>query len=279
MGKGKNEKPRNYLYLGTLWKKFTLVADYIAQKFSSEYGLIILSLILSTIIITIVRTRIGFMREYTIPVKIHMQGKNMALSKVTPGEVKVMLKGTQEDINILDEDSLVAELVVREERNIGDTATIKLSNSNIKNVGRLRVDSITPRTIDVTFDEEGQLEIPLALPEFIGTPLQGTATARFDGVESVLASGSAIQLGKLKEEGLLLPTKAIDISGRIQSFSRNVEVLLPPDIGIKAVKPQEVKVFVDIKVDTPPAKKDVETVPSSEDQESLSSGEEKTIED
>ena len=226
---------------------FDSISNFISRNFGSNVGLKIFAVILSFVIIYVISERTGVVKEFTVPVKIVMNTKNTALSSYSPNEVTVELKGTLEDLNIVDASLLSAEIVIRDDYASGQEITKKLYSTNIRNNGNLRVEDITPDRINIVFDKEARYRIPVALPKLEGEPLQGgTASVKFVAGNEVVVTGSELMLARLVEGGLELSTRPIDVKDRANSFERNVELIVPPDIGVKSIEPKTLKVAVEI---------------------------------
>lgn len=226
---------------------FDSVSNFISRNFGSNVGLKIFAVILSIVIIHVISERTGVVKEFTVPVNIIMNTKDTALSSYSPSEVKVELKGTLEDLSIVDSSLLSAEIVIRDDYASGQEITKKLNSTNIRNNGKLRVEDITPDKINIVFDKEARYKIRVALPKLEGNPLQGgTASVRFVAGNEVEVTGSELMLARLVEGGLELSTRPIDVTDRSNSFERNVELVFPPDIGVKSIEPKTLKVAVDI---------------------------------
>lgn len=226
---------------------FDSIANFISRNFGSNVGLKIFAVVLSFVIIYVISERTGVVKEFTVPVKIVMNTKNTALSSYSPTEVQVELKGTLEDLNIVDASLLSAEIVIRDDYASGQEITRKLYSTNIRNNGNLRIEDITPDRINIVFDKEARYRIPVALPKLEGNPLQGgTASVRFVAGNEVVVTGSELMLARLVEGGLELSTRPIDVTDRSNSFERNVELIFPPDIGVISIEPKTLMVAVDI---------------------------------
>lgn len=226
---------------------FDSISNFISRNFGSNVGLKILSVFLSFIIIHVVSERIGVGKEFMVPVKITMKTKNTALSSYSPSEVKISLKGALEDLSVVDDSLLVAEIVIHEDYKSGQKISKKLYSTNIKNNGNLRVEDISPDVVDIVFDKEARRKIPVALPSLEGKPLQeGTASVRFVSEHEVTVVGSELGLKRL--EGVGLSSRPIDVSNRSNSFEHDVEVLIPPDAGVKSIESKKLKVFVEIEL-------------------------------
>ena len=236
---------------------FDLISNFVSRNFGSNFGLKIFAIILSVAIIHLISERTGIEKEFTVPVKIIMDTKNTALSSYSPSEVKVSLKGTLEDLNVVDASLLSAEIVVRNEYSSGEHLITKLYSKDIRNHGKLRIEDITPNKIDIVFDKEASYRIPVALPKLEGVPLRGgKASVKFVSGSDVVIRGSELKLARLTEGGFGLSTRSIDVTDRSNSFEREIEIIVPPDLEVKSIAPKTLKVFVEIElphVETPVA--------------------------
>ncbi len=217
------------------------------KALSANWDLKLVSVLLSSAFFLIVHARIGHFEKFTVPVMVSLNYRGTVVSSVSPSEVSVVLKGSQEDLRNFDEREIFASVNLQGDRESGSTETVTLRRINIKRPGRLSVERIEPNHVTVTFDNEVSRTMPLALPEIIGNPLRGFAEVSFGSVSNVVVKGSEMRIGKLAEEGVLLPVSPVNVRGMSQPFVRRVEVIPPADSGIISVSPPVVDVFVDIK--------------------------------
>lgn len=228
---------------------FDSISSFVSRNFGSNVGLMIFAFFLSCAITFVIAERTGVEKEFIVPVKIVMNTKNTALSSYSPTEVKVSLRGSLADLNVVDSSLLKAEIVVRDDYASGQQITRKLYSTNIRNNGNLRIEGISPNKIDIVFDKEARYRVPVNLPELVGEPLQGgKAFVSFIGAKDVVVTGSELVLARLVEGGLVLRTNPIDVTNRSNSFERDVELIVPPDLGVKSIEPNTLKVAVMIEL-------------------------------
>ncbi len=198
----------------------------------------------------VVRTTISEQESFRIEVSATMpQEGRFTVVKIEPSDVRVTLRGAREQLRSIRSEDLQARLTLRQTPPDGGFERITLRSAHIDGRGHARVESIEPQQVLIEYDIEGEMALPVARPQLRGSPLIGRAET-FWAETNVVVRGPFQQLRRLHENAVQLQTEPIDVEGRVQSFTRRVRVLPPPDIGAVRITPPELDVRVGIKVDT-----------------------------
>lgn len=220
------------------------------KRYLGPHGdLKVLSVIVSAGIFMFIRSTIGFSETYRAPVHLSINEDGVAILQHSPMEVEVELKGPAEEIRSFAATELNVQKTIDSTRE-QSKEVFKLTRRNVFGAGKLRVVRIIPSEVFVEYDREMEMAMRLSLPELTGRPLQGKATVELS-LSTVQVIGSESQLTKLIEKSILLPTEAVDVSGRTQGFVRRVSVQPPDDSGISKVVPNEVEARVTITIEAP----------------------------
>lgn len=199
-----------------------------------------LSLVLAILTWYIIQDTISF--EIAIP-DVHLQIKTqdgMAILNQSVATVDVTLRGSQEDIQLLDPRRLIA--VVELSKDFSPLAQeIEVTPSMIQGVRGARAVAVHPSRIMVTLDRQDQKRVPVK-GRTIGAPL-------FGQVESVSCEPSTILLrgpaAKLKTTDCVY-TEPVDVDGRVESFMRRSVVQAPGDNWVANMDPPDVQMKVTI---------------------------------
>lgn len=197
-----------------------------------------LSLILAVVTWYIIQDTISF--EIELP-DIHLQIQvqdGMAILNQSASTVDVTLRGSQEDIQMLDPRRLLAVVELS-----GDSSPlprqIQLTPSMIKGLRGVRAVAVHPSSILVTLDRQDERRVPVK-GRITGEPL-------FGQVESVLCEPSTVLLrgpaAKLKTTDCVY-TQPVDVDGRVESFMRRCTVQAPGDNWVASMEPSDVQVKV-----------------------------------
>ena len=197
-----------------------------------------LSLILAILTWYIIQDTISF--EIEIP-DIHLQIQvqdGMAILNQSASTVDVTLRGSQEDIQLLDPRRLQAVVELK-----GDSSplpqTVQMTPSMIKGIRGARAVAVHPSSILVTLDRQDERRVPVK-GRMTGSPL-------FGQVESVLCEPSTVLLrgpaAKLRTTDCVY-TQPVDVDGRVESFMRRCTVQAPGDNWVASMEPADVQVKV-----------------------------------
>ena len=220
------------------------VLDLVLRYLGPNGDLQILAVVVSLVIFSLIRTTIGHPETFTAPVIATVNVDGVAVLSQSPNEVKIRLKGPEEEINKFDPTGLKVKVDIR---SVPDSRQkmIPLKLRYVVGNGKLRVVGIEPSEIEVVYDREIEMDMYLMPPSLIGRPLQGEAGVELE-TKTVRVKGPESQLQKLKDNGIKIPTDVVDVEGKTQDFSKSVRVKPPDDSGISSFTPSEVEVKVSI---------------------------------
>jgi hypothetical protein len=161
-----------------------------------------------------------------------------------PKTVRVVFRGSQDDLRRLNQDEIVAVIQPKATDPAG-SERIALKKSDIQGVSGARVELIEPRVVKIAFDREIEKNVTVSKPQIIGTPLIGKVELDYEP-RVVKIRGSNLRLQN-KEE---VSTEPIDVDGRVESFSKTVRILPPRDTWVSKIQPAEVTVNVNIETES-----------------------------
>ena len=181
----------------------------------------------------------GIERTFSVPVRVLPAGGTTAVVGVSPLAVSVTLRGGAEDFTAFDPDALRIELHPAPEENaLSDVLAV--GPANVTNVlDRLRVVGVSPASVTVEYDYLSMIVTTnfVAKPRLAGHPVQGIASVSLPTNLAVTVYGSVKKLGAFSAKGIRLPTDAIDVEGKTESFDAVVAIRPPEDSGITSVEP------------------------------------------
>jgi len=182
--------------------------------------------------------RTSFEVHYDIPLQVAVEKGMAVLSQ--PKTVLVTFRGSQGDLGRLDPKQMKA--VVRPR--VTDTAvseTVHIDPGNVVGAPGVRVVKVDPSVVTLSFDREIEKIFEVAKPKTIGTPLIGKVEVDYEP-KMVRVRGSQ---QRLKDKNMVT-TEPVNVSERVESFSKRVRVLSPVDSGVSEIEPDEVTVHVKI---------------------------------
>jgi YbbR domain-containing protein len=199
-----------------------------------------LSLFLAVLTWYIIQDTISF--EIEIPdvrLKIEVR-EGLAILNQSVATVDVTLRGSQEDIQLLDPRRLQA--VVQLAQDSGPAPIeIQLSPSMIRGVRGARAVAVHPERITVMLDRQAEKWVPVK-GRTIGIPLFGEVANVACEPSTVLLRGPA---GKLQTTDTVY-TQPLDVDGRVESFVKRCAVQAPGDNWVVQMEPSDVQVSVTI---------------------------------
>lgn len=200
----------------------------------------VLSLFLAVLTWYIIQDTISF--ELEMPeVKLQIQVQDgMAILNQSASTVDVTLRGSQEDIQLLDPRRLVAVVELS-----GDSSPlpreIQLTPSMIRGIRGARAVAVHPSRILVTLDRQDEKRVPVK-GRITGSPLFGQVEAVTCEPSTVLLSGPAAKLKTLE----CVYTQPLDVEGRVETFMRRCTIQAPGDNWVASIVPGDVQVRVAI---------------------------------
>lgn len=210
----------------------------------------LMAAVVALVAFQIIRTNISEMETFRVRVVANQpHDGGFTVVKVEPSDVSVTLRGSRDQLRVLREDAMSVTVQARQIPANGGSETISLRRAQVEGIGYARVDSLEPSHVQLDYEIEGNVRLAVARPLLVGTPLVGTAEIGWTET-NVVVRGPLTQLRTLYDNAVPLATEKIDVDGRVQSFTRRVRILPPPDIGNVSVTPSEIDVRVAIKVET-----------------------------
>ena len=197
-----------------------------------------LSLVLAVLTWYIIQDTISF--EIEIP-DVHLQVRvrdGMAILNQPVSTVDVTLRGSQEEIQMLDPRRLQAVVELTGESS-PMPQVIALTPSIIKGVRGARVVAVHPSSILVALDRQDARRVPVK-GRTTGAPLFGQVEDVVCEPSTVLLSGPA---AKLKTTECVY-TQPVDVDGRVESFVRRSTVQAPGDNWVAVMDPADVQVKI-----------------------------------
>jgi YbbR domain-containing protein len=198
----------------------------------------ILSLVVAILSFYAIHGAISFTWPFEIPVEVRVE-KGIAIHDQNPRTVEVVFRGAREDLSRLGyrKVRLVAKPKASDPTG---TEVLNLNESQIEGAGGVRVVSIRPKHLTLTFDRETQRTFPIAKPDITGKPRIGRVEMEFEPKTATVV-GPQRRLDKVT----VLDTEPVDVEGLIESFTRKVRILQPPDTMV-SIDPPEIDVRVNI---------------------------------
>lgn len=225
-----------------------------AKTLGRNGDLKILSFLLALSIVLGLHHSFGQKKNYRVPLHIQNRNDKTVVVSTSPETVRIWLRGSKDEIERFDETALSLEQIFSPTPNCASEGcshidTIKLSPKSVKGIGKLRVDSIIPEKISVTYEHMAKLVTTniVTLPVLRGKPLQATASVSLPSPLVVTFYGPYSKLSDFGKKGLLIPTSEIDVDGKTESFTQQVRLIIPSDSGILSAEPSIVTASVTVK--------------------------------
>lgn len=178
---------------------------------------------------------------YDLPVKVELdeqRSPDVAILDQDAKSVKVTFRGSQEDLRRLDQSEL--KIVVHPKAD-DRKEWISLTANHVEGARGVTPVQFIPATIMLAFGRQAEKEVTVLAPVAVGTPLAGHVELDYHP-KTVRLRGP---IERLKDRNAVA-TEAVDVDGRVASFTRLVKVLAPNDIWVSRITPSEVTVNVKI---------------------------------
>lgn len=199
-----------------------------------------LSLLLAILTWYIIQDTISF--ELQIPdVKLQIEVKEgLAILNQSASTVDVTLRGSQEDIQLMDPRRLQAVVELSGESGRLNQE-VAITPAMIRGIRGVRAVAVHPSRILVTLDHQAEKRVPVK-GRTTGTPLFGEVESVACEPSTVLLSGPA---AKLKTTDCVY-TQPVDVDGRVETFVRRASIQAPGDNWVASIEPADVQVKVQI---------------------------------
>lgn len=184
---------------------------------------------------------------FDVPVTPVSDNARCLATGVEPETVKVTVRGPADAVASLGGANISVRAVSSNPEFLS-RETVPLEPPVLSGSGRVRVVSVWPSKAEVRLDRLGNWVTTnyVAQPRLEGQPLQSHAAVIMPTDLEVKAFGSIKQLEEFSRKGIRLPTSSIDVEGKTQTFSANVEIKIPPDSGITSLSPSNFTVTVEL---------------------------------
>ncbi len=213
--------------------------EVIKSLFVKNWTLKVLAILLGALSFYAIRGAISFEVPYTVPIEVQM-GPGMAVLDKSITSVDVTFGGSQDDLRRLDQTQLKAVVKPRE-TNPSGSEVVTIRPEHIVGLGKVRVLSIRPSTLTLSYDREAERDVIVLKPKTVGVPLMGRAELDYEP-KAVKLRGPRRRLAHISA----VSCEPVDVDGRVESFTRKVGVLSPGDAWVYQIEPREVTVEVTI---------------------------------
>ncbi len=213
--------------------------DVIKSVFVKNWTLKVLAVLLGALSFYAIRGAISFEVPYRAPIEVQM-GPGMAVLDKSITSVEVTFGGSQEDLRRIDQSQLKAVVKPRE-TNPGGSEVVTIRPEHIVGQGKVRVLSIRPSTLTLSYDREAERDVIVLKPKAVGVPLMGRAEIDYEP-KAVRLRGPKRRLAHISA----VSCEPVDVDGRVESFTRKVKVLSPGDAWVYQIDPPEITADVTI---------------------------------
>jgi YbbR domain-containing protein len=199
-----------------------------------------LAVLLAAVTFLAIRSATSDETTLEIPVEVRAE-EGVAVLSQDPSTVVVTLRGSEEDIANLDRSKIKVVVMPRASDPDEPQETVPIGPGDVEGAPRVRAMDIRPDAVMLTFDRESSRRVAVARPRTIGSPYRGKVELTYEPT-NVVIHGAHRGLKDIAS----LDTQPVDVEGRVQNFTRVVQVLPPPNIWVSAIVPAEVTVRVNI---------------------------------
>ena len=215
--------------------------EWLKNLITRNWHIKLLSLFVAVVSYYAIMSTLSFEVVYDVPVTVEVE-QGMAVLEQDTQVLHITCRGAQNDHNRLDQKQLRALLHARGTERTGPQP-VPVDARNIEGLrgSGLRVVSIRPGTVMVSFDRETRKEARVLEPPTIGTPLIGRVQISYEP-KTVVLTGPRRRL----EGRDTVRTEAVDVDGRVESFTRRVRVLPPAGAHLTSIEPAEINVKIEI---------------------------------
>lgn len=223
------------------------IRDSIKTLVTNNWGLKLTAFILASMSFIAIRNVTNDEATYTVPIEVDVD-KGIAILDMDPPSIKVTFRGSLDDLRRLDLTQVKA-VVKPTASDPAGSEWVSIEKNNIKGVIGVRPVMLVPGTVNLTFDWEDEQQFPVSAPAIDGKPLQGRVELDYEP-KFVTLRGPRRQLQRMLEQNRPLDTEAVDVSERVKSFTRIVQVISPSETWVSQIEPSEIKVSVNIVTET-----------------------------
>jgi len=177
---------------------------------------------------------------YDVPLNIQLD-EGWAILERSANTVDVKFQGSQQNIMALDRDRTEVQVDIRS-RPLKSATRVELEPKHVRALGGARPVLIRPTEIELTLDQEGEVQVPVKV-ETTGEPPVGYELERaICAPASVTVYGPRQRLKDIES----LRTAPVDLAGRTRSFKARLPVQAPSDLWVSRIEPDAVSAEVTI---------------------------------
>lgn len=213
---------------------------FLKRFFVHNWGLKLLAIALAILSFQAVRSVTSDTVRYDLPLQVDLP-QGIAIHSQDPQTVTVVFRGSTEDLGQLE---LSKPRVVVDPKGIDYEGSVDLliGRKDVERVSGVSVVKVEPGSVSLRFDREIDIPMDVAPPRMTGLPGIGKAEISYEPT-SVKIWGPKRRLEQRKF--LEVNTEAVDVDGRVASFTKWVRVI-PPEEWVSHIDPPEVQVKVSI---------------------------------
>jgi YbbR domain-containing protein len=214
----------------------------VSRSIRSNWSLKLAAVLLALLSFYAVRGATSFEVDYEIPLEIRA-GKGIAILDQDTRTVQLTFRGSREDLRRLDPSQLRVVIRPKEiETGVGDSEQLPVTPRDLEGApGGVRVISVRPALVKATFDLRTEKKVAVIKPKTTGTPLTGKVEIDYEP-RFVTIRGPTKRL----RDKVTVQTEAVNVEGRVASFTTRVRVLPDGDSWVSEIDPPEVTVKVNI---------------------------------
>lgn len=213
----------------------------IAGLVLNNKGTKLVALVLALVVWFTIREVISFEREIAdVPIEIALPDGWAVLDR-SENAVQVTFRGTKSAVLDMDPKLVKVVIPIEGEQQL-DSMFVQMSTKQIEAPGGVRAVKLEPDSMILSIDREESLEIP------VRPAIQGTLPDGYE-VGTVVSSPPKVTLygpSRRLRETEFVPTTAIDLAGRLQSFKLSKTIQPPSESWVARVEPESVSVEVEI---------------------------------
>jgi len=183
-------------------------------------------------------------RDFMVPVEYRNLAADWVIEEPKTDEAKIMLKGPEQAFRLFDAKKLKISLDMSQIRQGGQEVT--LTKDMIRTPSSLSIVGIKPERIHVT----AYRLLKVSLPVEVRTTGSLPPNVSLQRIEVTPPSVSAFISPRLRNNGIVLRTKPVDLSSIRSTTTFNAELLFPPEVRFIGDSPPEISVTVRVRSKT-----------------------------
>lgn len=216
---------------------------WLRNLFVNNWELKLLAFVLAVLSFYAIRGATSDEATAEAPINVEI-GEGIGILKQEPPTARVTFRGSRDDLRRLEHLQVRIALKAKASDPSG-SETLRIRPRDVKGAIGLRVVGLAPQTVNLVFDHEEKMTIPVAKPKTIGTPLVGKAELDYEP-RFVKIRGPKRKLEEMLKEKTAIDTERVNVQDRSESFFAKVKVLSPGETWISKIEPEEIDVKVSI---------------------------------